>query len=94
MKTEIHPDYQVTTVHCSCGNTFQTRSTKTDLRVEVCSNCHPFYTGKQKLLDTGGRVERFQRRYAAQQQQQEQAGARRANEAEPATPAEAPGASE
>jgi large subunit ribosomal protein L31 len=85
MKTDTHPDYQITTVHCSCGNTFQTRSTKTDLRVEVCSNCHPFYTGKQKLLDTGGRVERFQRRYAAQQQQQQAAaGARRASEA-PAT---------
>ena len=92
MKTDTHPDYQITTVHCSCGNTFQTRSTKTDLRVEVCSNCHPFYTGKQKLLDTGGRVERFQRRYAAQQQQQEAANARRASQAsapEPAEPAEA-----
>ena len=90
MKTDIHPDYQVTTVHCSCGNTFETRSTKTDLRVEVCSNCHPFYTGKQKLLDTGGRVERFQRRYAAHQQQQEAAGARRASEAPAAEPAGAP----
>jgi large subunit ribosomal protein L31 len=90
MKTDIHPDYQVTTVHCSCGNTFQTRSTKTDLRVEVCSNCHPFYTGKQKLLDTGGRVERFQRRYAAQQQQQQAASERRATEAGTTAPAEAP----
>ena len=63
MKTDIHPEYQIATVHCSCGNTFQTRSTKGDLRVELCSNCHPFYTGKQKLVDTGGRVERFQRRY-------------------------------
>jgi large subunit ribosomal protein L31 len=92
MKTDTHPDYQITTVHCSCGNTFETRSTKTDLRVEVCSNCHPFYTGKQKLLDTGGRVERFQRRYAAQQQQQEAASARRASQAsapEPAEPTEA-----
>jgi large subunit ribosomal protein L31 len=82
MKTEIHPDYQIATVHCSCGNTFETRSTKGDLRVELCSNCHPFYTGKQKLVDTGGRVERFQRRYAAQQQQQEDAAsARRTREA-------------
>ena len=62
MKTEIHPDYVLATVTCSCGNTFQTRSTKPELHVEICSNCHPFYTGKQKLVDTGGRVERFQRR--------------------------------
>ena len=62
MKQGIHPDYQIATVHCSCGNTFQTRSTTSELRVEICSNCHPFYTGKQKLVDTGGRVERFQRR--------------------------------
>ena len=64
MKQGIHPEYQVATVHCSCGNTFQTRSTAKELRVEICSQCHPFYTGKQKLVDTGGRVERFQRRYA------------------------------
>jgi large subunit ribosomal protein L31 len=64
MKEGIHPNYVMSTVHCSCGNTFQTRSTKPELRVEICSNCHPFYTGKQKLVDTGGRVERFQRRYA------------------------------
>jgi large subunit ribosomal protein L31 len=57
-------------VHCSCGNTFTTRSTRSELRVEICSNCHPFYTGKQKLVDTGGRVERFQRRYAKQQADQ------------------------
>ena len=62
MKAEIHPEYQLTTVHCGCGNTFVTRSTKPELHVEICSACHPFYTGKQKLLDTGGRVERFQRR--------------------------------
>src|SRR5439155_3840504 len=62
MKTDIHPEYVLATVHCSCGNTFTTRSTKPDLHVEICSNCHPFYTGKQKLVDTGGRVERFQRR--------------------------------
>ncbi|HEY7660129.1 MAG TPA: 50S ribosomal protein L31 [Actinomycetota bacterium] len=73
MKQDIHPDYQVATVHCSCGNTFQTRSTKSELRVEICSNCHPFYTGKQKLVDTGGRVERFQRRYAKQQAEQAEA---------------------
>src|SRR5439155_11500202 len=62
MKAEIHPDYVVATVRCSCGNEFQTRSTKPEMHVEICSNCHPFYTGKQKLVDTGGRVERFQRR--------------------------------
>ena len=63
MKQGIHPDYQMANVHCSCGNTFVTRSTTGDMRVDICSNCHPFYTGKQKLVDTGGRVERFQRRY-------------------------------
>ena len=62
MKADIHPDYVASTVTCSCGNTFETRSTAGDLRVDICSNCHPFYTGKQKLMDSGGRVERFQRR--------------------------------
>ena len=62
MKTGTHPDYVVCQVHCSCGNEFTTRSTVPSLRVELCSECHPFYTGKQKLVDTGGRVERFQRR--------------------------------
>jgi large subunit ribosomal protein L31 len=64
MKTEIHPDYVECKVHCSCGNEFVTRSTASELRAELCSECHPFYTGKQKLVDTGGRVERFQRRAA------------------------------
>ena len=68
MKTKIHPDYVMATVRCSCGNEFVTRSTKPDLHVEICSECHPFYTGKQKLVDTGGRVERFQRRRAKAQQ--------------------------
>ncbi len=63
MKTEIHPQYVEAAVRCSCGNTFTTRSTKPDLHVELCNECHPFYTGKQKLVDTGGRVERFERRY-------------------------------
>src|SRR5262249_6927905 len=62
MKAGIHPEYVLATVHCACGNTFQTRSTKPELHVEICSACHPFYTGKQKLVDTGGRVERFQRK--------------------------------
>ena len=64
MKTEIHPEYVEAKVTCSCGNSFVTRSTKSELHVELCSECHPFYTGKQKLVDTGGRVERFQRRAA------------------------------
>jgi large subunit ribosomal protein L31 len=64
MRADIHPEYVVATVHCSCGNTFTTRSTKSDLHVELCSECHPFYTGKQKLVDTGGRIDRFERRYA------------------------------
>jgi large subunit ribosomal protein L31 len=63
MKQGIHPEYVTATVRCSCGNTFTTRSTKPEIHVEICSACHPFYTGKQKLVDTGGRVERFQRRY-------------------------------
>jgi len=63
MKKDIHPKYEEATVHCSCGNTFTTRSTKADLHVELCSQCHPFYTGKQKLVDSGGRVERFNRRF-------------------------------
>jgi large subunit ribosomal protein L31 len=63
MKTDTHPQYDDATVTCSCGNTFTTRSTKPQLHVELCNACHPFYTGKQKLVDTGGRVERFERRY-------------------------------
>jgi large subunit ribosomal protein L31 len=65
MKKNIHPEYVETQVSCTCGNTFTTRSTKTEgtIRSEVCSNCHPFYTGKQKILDTGGRVARFEARY-------------------------------
>jgi len=66
MKEGIHPEYVVSRVTCSCGNSFVTRSTKPEIHVELCSACHPFYTGKQKLVDTGGRVERFQRRYAKQ----------------------------
>ena len=65
MKAGIHPAYNPIKVICACGHTFQTRSThKGDIRVEICSSCHPFFTGKQKLLDTAGRVERFRRKYA------------------------------
>ena len=63
MKPEIHPEYHEVVVVCACGNTFQTRSTKPDLRLEVCNECHPFFTGKQRLLDSAGRVEKFQRKY-------------------------------
>ena len=64
MKTEVHPTYAETHVTCSCGNTFTTRSTKPgDMHIELCNECHPFFTGKQKLVDSGGRVERFQKRY-------------------------------
>ena len=66
MKPDIHPRYVEITVTCACGNTFRTRSTyEGDLHVEVCSSCHPFYTGQQKIVDTAGRVEKFRRRYAA-----------------------------
>jgi len=63
MKADIHPEYVVASVRCSCGNTFLTHSTKPELQVELCNECHPFYTGRQKLVDAGGRVERFERRY-------------------------------
>ena len=64
MKQGIHPDYHEINVHCACGNEFQTRSTKKDdLHIEICSECHPFFTGKQKLIDTAGRVDRFNKRY-------------------------------
>ena len=62
MKTGIHPEYVEANVHCACGNTFTTRSTKANLRVDLCSKCHPFFTGDQRLVDTGGQVERFMRR--------------------------------
>ena len=63
MKPDIHPEYHDVMVICACGNSFQTRSTKSDLRLEVCNECHPFFTGKQRLLDSAGRVEKFQRKY-------------------------------
>ena len=62
MKQGIHPEYVTCNVHCACGNVFTTRATKPDIHVEICSACHPFYTGKQKFVDTGGRVDRFRRR--------------------------------
>ena len=63
MKESIHPEYKETTVKCACGAEYKTRSTKENIRVDICSKCHPFFTGKQKLVDTGGRVDRFKKRY-------------------------------
>lgn len=77
MKPEIHPEYNQATVHCACGNTFLTRSTKSDIHVEVCSVCHPYFTGKQRLMDTAGRVERFRRKWG----QEEKKGGAAATEA-------------
>jgi large subunit ribosomal protein L31 len=64
MKKGIHPKYEATNITCACGNVIKTRSTVKDIHVEICANCHPYYTGKQKLLDTAGRVEQFRKRYA------------------------------
>ena len=63
MKKDIHPEYSECVVTCACGNTFKTRSTKKDIRVEICSQCHPFFTGKQKFVDSAGRVEKFKKKY-------------------------------
>jgi large subunit ribosomal protein L31 len=63
MKEKIHPKYETTSITCACGNVIETRSTVKDLKVEICSACHPFFTGKQKLVDTAGRIERFKRKY-------------------------------
>ncbi len=63
MKQGLHPKYELTTIKCACGNEITTRSTAKDIEVEICSQCHPFFTGKQKLVDTAGRVERFKRKY-------------------------------
>jgi len=63
MKPKIHPEYQQTTIQCACGNMIESGSTRKDIRVEICSNCHPFFTGKQKLIDTAGRIERFRKKY-------------------------------
>ena len=75
MKKDIHPNYHEVTVVCACGNTFKTRSTyKSDvMHLEICSSCHPFFTGKQKLVDSAGRVERFQKKYAAMRKAREEA---------------------
>ena len=64
MKADIHPKYSNTTITCACGNVIELGSTKSDIRIEICSKCHPFFTGKQKLIDTAGRIERFRKKYA------------------------------
>ena len=65
MKADIHPEYKELTVTCACGNKFQTRTTARKVQVDICSNCHPFYTGKQKFVDTAGRVEKFQKKFGS-----------------------------
>lgn len=75
MKEAIHPNYNETQVTCACGHTWTTRSTKKEIHVEICSNCHPFFTGKQKLVDTAGRVERFQKKYGRKTEAQKAAEA-------------------
>jgi large subunit ribosomal protein L31 len=77
MKQGIHPKYEETTVTCACGNTFTTRSTRQNLRVDVCSNCHPFFTGEQRIVDTAGQVDRFMRRLQSAQNKQADAQQRR-----------------
>lgn len=74
MKEKIHPNYVESTVHCACGNSWKTRSTRPDLHVEICSNCHPFFTGQQRIVDTAGRVERFAKRLEKSQAARERAG--------------------
>ena len=69
MKEKIHPDYKQTTITCACGNVMEAGSTKADIRIEICSKCHPFYTGKQKLVDSAGRIERFRKKYEKFQNQ-------------------------
>jgi large subunit ribosomal protein L31 len=81
VKDGIHPKYEAATITCACGNKIETRSTRPNLRIDVCSRCHPFYTGEQRLMDTGGQVERFRRRaQRAQQAQQAQAEAQAAQQ--------------
>ena len=89
MKEGIHPKYQEVEVRCACGNTFKTRSTKPELHLEICSACHPFFTGRQKLIDTEGRVERFTKKFGAQTAAQRKTAAATAKAAKRATTASA-----
>ena len=77
MKDKIPPNYVDATVHCACGNSFQTRATKPDLHVDICSNCHPFFTGQQRIVDTAGRVERFTKRLEKSTKAKEKASAKK-----------------
>jgi large subunit ribosomal protein L31 len=85
VKENIHPKYEEVAVHCACGATWKTRSTKKDLHLEICSQCHPFFTGRQKLIDTEGRVERFNKKYGAQTVEQRKTAAKAAKESKKAT---------
>ena len=84
MKPGIHPKYQDVEVRCACGNTFKTKSTKNELHLEICNNCHPFFTGRQKLIDTEGRVERFTKRFGAQTAEGRKTAAKAAKDAKTA----------
>jgi large subunit ribosomal protein L31 len=86
VKSDIHPRYEAVTIRCSCGNVFETRSTGGDQSVELCSECHPFYTGKQKLVDTGGRIDRFERRYGRRKKADKGAPAPSGSESEDEAP--------
>jgi large subunit ribosomal protein L31 len=81
MKSGIHPEYHAVTAHCACGATWETHSTKKDLHLDICSNCHPFFTGRQKMLDTEGRVDRFNKKFGAQTVEQRRTAAAAAKEA-------------
>ena len=85
MKDGIHPQYQEVTVHCACGATWKTRSTRKDLHLEICSNCHPFFTGRQKLIDTEGRVDRFTKKFGAQTVEKRKTAAKAAKESKAKT---------
>lgn len=85
MKQKIHPDYHPCKIICVCGNSVETRSTMKEIRVEICSNCHPFFTGKQKLIDTAGRVDRYRRRYGAEAKKAAPAVEAESAESTPAT---------
>jgi large subunit ribosomal protein L31 len=85
MKKDIHPEYKKTTITCVCGNVIETRSTKKDIKVEICSRCHPFTTGRQKVIDTAGRVEKFVKKYADAEKAKEAAKKPRSKKATAAT---------
>jgi len=85
VKAGIHPQYQEVSVHCACGATWKTRSTLKDLHLEICSQCHPFFTGRQKLIDTEGRVDRFTKKFGAQTVEQRKTAAKAAKDSKAAT---------